>query len=64
MQFVQQVVPFAVVALIVGLIAASRLRGRYSWKMPARKPRQRRTTLRAVSTDRMDDELRDLINKR
>jgi len=66
MTYVVQAVPLLVVAVIVALILRSALRGRVAWPRPARAPRPprpKKSRLRDVSRDRMDDELRDLLRK-
>ena len=61
-------VPLLLLALIVGLVLKSALRGRFMRTRTPRAPRQARpkkvTPLRVVSPDRMDAELQDLIRKR
>ena len=64
MAYVMQAVPLLVVAVIVALILRSSLRGRLSWRLPSRPQRPKRSRLRDVSRDRMDDELQNLLRKR
>lgn len=63
MTYVVQAVPLLVVAVFVALILRSSLRGRVSWRLPARPPRPKKSRLRDVSRDQMDDDLRDLLRK-
>jgi hypothetical protein len=62
MQVVLAAVPFVLIALVVALVLARRLRGRTVRPRPARKPRSTKLTLH-VSPDRMDDDLQDLLRK-
>jgi hypothetical protein len=60
-------VPLLLLAVIVGLVLKSAVRGRFvrSRTRPPRAPRPKKVTpLRVVSPDRMDAELQDLIRKR
>jgi hypothetical protein len=63
MQYVVTAVPLLVLALIVLLILRSVVRGRVAWTPPVRKPRPKKTTLRSVSRDQMDEDLKDLIRR-
>jgi hypothetical protein len=60
--------PLLLLAVIVGLIVKSAVRGRFvrtRTPRPPRTPRAKKVTpLRVVSPDRMDAELQDLIRKR
>lgn len=65
MQYVVTAVPLLALVAIVGLVLASVLRGRgVSWSMPVRAPRRKKTALRMVSREQMDQELNDLIRRR
>ena len=58
-------VPLLLLAVIVGLVLKSALRGRFMRTRGPRAPRPKKVTpLRVVSPDRMDAELQDLIRKR
>jgi hypothetical protein len=64
--YLVQAVPLLVVAAIVALIVASRLRVRGAFHRPVRAPRPprpRKSTLH-VSRDQMDKDLNDLIKRR
>ena len=60
--------PLLLLALIIGLVLKSAVRGRFvrtRTPRPPRAPRAKKVTpLRVVSPDRMDAELQDLIRKR
>jgi hypothetical protein len=62
--YVVQAIPFLLIAVIVGLTLKSVLRGRVRLQRPPRAPRPKKSTLRDVSRDRMDDELQELIRRR
>jgi hypothetical protein len=63
-RYLVQAVPFLLIALIVGLTLAPRLRGRLQWKAPARPLRPKvKSTLR-VTPSQIDEELQELIRRR
>lgn len=64
MQYAVQAIPFLVLAVMIGLVVASRSGGRIRWQLPVRAPRPKKSTLRSVPRSRMDDELQDLIRRR
>jgi len=66
MQYVAPAIPLLLLGGIVALVLASALRGRVLLKRAPRAPRAprpKKSTLRMVSSDRMDADLQDLIRK-
>jgi hypothetical protein len=66
MQYIVPAVPLLLLGGIVALVVMSVLRGRVGLNRPARAPRAprpKKVTLRAVSPDRMDADLQELIRK-
>jgi hypothetical protein len=64
MQYLGIAITVLVLAVIVGLPVRAALSRRPSRPRATRPPRPRKSTLRDVSRDRMDEELQDLIRRR
>jgi hypothetical protein len=65
MQYVVTALPFVLVAGIVALILAPLVRRRVTLpRRPARARRPKKSTLRDVSRDQMDEDLQELIRRR
>ncbi|GAC1580330.1 MAG: hypothetical protein NVS3B7_14850 [Candidatus Elarobacter sp.] len=62
-QYVVAALPLLLLAGIVVLVVRPHVRGRFAGTPRVRAPRRKKSTLRSVPRDRMDDELRDLIRK-
>ena len=64
MHYVEIAIPILVLAAIIGLPLRAALLRRPSRPRPPRAPRPRKSTLRDVSRNQMDEDLQDLIRRR